>query len=213
MSRLKLKFVIPAAVIAAAGISIVAINQAGGSAPPPYLSYAVKFTCGEFGKLIPASAADVPEGPVKPGDYQTAINLHNPLANVSVTFAKKAVLIYSGTRSVPETAFEQPKPPGALLTANLPPDNGMLIDCQDIRAKLLPSPAAPPAPTFIEGDVIIQVPYAAGAPINPLDVTALYTSHGYNCTPGTTGACTAASVSRQGYSEDLLTITPTNVTR
>jgi hypothetical protein len=213
MSRLKLKFVIPAALMAVVGVSVVVVNQAGGSAAPPYSSYAAKFSCGEFGKLIPGSAADVPEGPVKPGDYQTAINLHNPLANTPVSFSKKAVLIYQGgTPSIPvtETVHEKAIPPQTIHSATLPPDYGMLIDCQDIRKVL--APAAPPAPAFIEGYVIIQVPFT-GSQVNPLDVTAMYTSHGYNCTPGPAGACTAASVTRQGFSEDLLTITPTTVTR
>jgi hypothetical protein len=210
MSRFKLKFVAPAVVIAAATVSFVVVNQAGGSAPPPYLSFAVKFTCGEFGKLIPGSAADVPEGPVKPGDYQTSINLHNPAATKSINFYKKAVLLYSGTKPVTETQHETQAHPGTLHTAILGPDYGMLIDCQDIRAVLLAGPAAP---TFIEGFVIVQesVPATGAAPA-PLDVTALYTSHGYNCTPGgPANTCPASSVTRQGFSEDLVTVTPTLV--
>jgi hypothetical protein len=214
MSRLKwLKFVVPIVVVAATIVSVVLVNEAEGSAPPPYLSYAVKFTCGEFGKLIPGSASDVPEGPVKPGDYQTAINVHNPSAGLAISFAKKAVLMYSGTKPIPETAFERPIAPGALKTAQLGPDFGMLIDCQDIRAVLLPSPAAPAAPTFIEGYVIIQEPFpATGTPPPPLDVTALYTSHGYNCTvPAGATTCSSSSVTRQGFSEDLQTINPITV--
>src|SRR5205807_1344407 len=96
---------IAVALIAIAG-TVVVVSRAGGSAPPPYDSYAVKFTCGEFGKSIPPTAADNPEGPVKPGDYQTVINIHNPAASVAVTFFKKAVLLYKGTAPVNETQHE-----------------------------------------------------------------------------------------------------------
>jgi len=190
------------------------MNEASGSAKPPYLSCAVKFNCGEFAKLIPGSATEVPEGPVKPSDYQTAINIHNPAATLSVTFSKKAVLLYAGTKPVAETSFERPVAPGTLHSAQLGPDFGMLIDCQDIRAVLLPSPAAPAAPTFIEGYVILQVSAPTGsttAPL-PLDVQAVYTSNGFNCTPGPgSNVCAPTSVTRTGLSEDLETITPTLV--
>jgi hypothetical protein len=196
--------------------SILVVARAGGSAAPPYLSYAAKFACGEYGKLIPGSAPDNPEGPVKPGDYQTAINVHNPLAGAAIGFVKKAVLVYSGTQPVNQTTFEVVKQPAPQHTASLPPDAAMLIDCQDIRKLLLVGGpvAPPPAPTFIEGWVIIQAPNAASAPTNPLDVTAMYTSHGYNCTvPSGATACTSTSVTREGFSQNVETVLPKTITR
>jgi hypothetical protein len=181
-------------------------TQAGG-APQTADTYAVKFNCGEFGKSVqPAPAAKV-EGPYKPGNYQTAINIHNPQLSTPVTFQKKAVLLYKGKAPVRETVFEQPQPPGQLKTADLPPDFGMLIDCQDIRAVLLPG--APAAPMFIEGWVVIIVNApASGAPALPLDVTAVYTSHGFNCESSTS----CASPTREGFSEEVVTILPRTVT-
>jgi len=218
MSRKRLKILVPVVAAAAVAVSIfVVVSQAGGSANPPYLSYAAKFACGEYGKLIPGSATDNPEGPVKPGDYQTVINVHNPLAGVPISFVKKAVLVYSGTQPVNQTAFEQPKMAAPQHNASLPPDAALMIDCQDIRKVLLTGlpVAPPPAPTFIEGWVVIQAPNTATSNMaNPLDVTALYTSHGYNCT-APTGAtqCAASSVTREGFSENVESILPRAITR
>ena len=121
------------------------------------------------------------------------------------------MLIYSGTNPVNQTTgFEAVKQPAPQRTANLPPDAGMMIDCQDIRKVLLVGgPVAPPAaPTFIEGWVIIQAPYPTGTSnTNPLDVTAMYTSNGYDCTPPAAGGpCPAASVIRVGFSQHIETI-------
>jgi hypothetical protein len=203
MSR-RLTFAIAVAAVAMLGVSIVATQA--GSATQTFNSYAAKFTCGEFGKFLQPTPAEKVEGPVKPGDYQTAINIHNPQMGTVVAFQKKAVLLYTGNKPFRETTFEQPVQPGQLLPVELPADFGMLIDCQDIRAMLLPGVAT--APTFIEGWVVIIVPgpAAGGAPL-PLDVTALYTSNGFNCADAT-----CATVTRNGFSEDLVTISPTKVT-
>jgi hypothetical protein len=184
------------------GLALAA--SAGTPTTLPFTSYAAKFACGEFGKTLAASAKDAPEGPVAPGYYQTAINIHNP-DNSAVSFQKKAILMYSGTKPATETKFEQPLPPGNLIQTGLPSDYGMLIDCQDIRAMLLPT--APAAPAFIEGYVVIQVPNSSTS--NPegaqLDVTSLLTGNGYNCT--TTTACT-----REGFSTSIEQVKPDNVT-
>ena len=142
-------------------------------------------------------------GPGSPGFYQTSINIHNP-NNSSVGFQKKAVLLYSGTKPAPEKTFERPMPPGQLIAVGLPPDFGMLIDCQDIRKVLLPG--SPAAPTFVEGYVVIQVPTSpAGNVAPPLDVTGLYTSYGYNCAAGTPCA-------REGFAENVVPIPADHVT-
>jgi hypothetical protein len=71
---------------------------------------------------------------------------------------------------------------------------------------LLPGVAA--APTFIEGWVVIIVRAPGGGAVTPrLDVTAAYTSHGFNCASAT--AC--APVTREGFSQDVVTIQPTTV--
>jgi hypothetical protein len=186
--------------------SLLWVNLANAQVKPPYASYAVKFACGEFGKTLAASAPSVPEGPVVPGYYQTSINIHNPQAQHTVVFEKKAVLLYSGRAPIHEGAFERPLAPGKFVSRQLPPDFGMLIDCQDIRAVLLPT--APAAPTFIEGYVVIQVPPTGSADTTntslPLDVQAIYTSTGY--------AGTAAALSRSGIAEQVVVVQPTMVT-
>jgi hypothetical protein len=134
--------------------------------------YAVKFLCGNFLPKPPQSQPAA-EWPVKPGNYFTAINVHNP-NGIPAAFKKKAVLLYRADKPVsPET----PMPPGKLLGAELKPDYGMEIDCADIRNHLLGGTT--PAPVFITGWVVFEV---LGSPADPLqlDVTAVYTSHGWN---------------------------------
>ena len=131
--------------------------------------YAAKFVCGRFqGERQPAA-----EGPVEPGSYATAINIHNPHPT-TVTFVKKAVLLFVGTEE--EKDFEIPRPPHRARTAELGPDWGMEIDCHDIRDVLLsdqPGVPGPQAPIFIKGWVVIESP-------EPLDVVAVYTVRALN---------------------------------
>jgi hypothetical protein len=75
-----------------------------------------------------------------------------------------------------EIGFETPRPPGALVRAELQPDWGMEIDGPDIREVLL-SPH-PPAPAFIKGWVVIE------SPEFPLDVVAVYTAQALSGTGG-----------------------------
>lgn len=134
---------------------------------PRITVYAAKFLCGEF-KGGAAGAAQI-EGPVRPGHYATAINIHNPYPNRQVIFTKKAVLLFAGSNVETAEEPETPKPPGAPLHVHLDPDWAMEIDCFDIRNKLLPN--APPPPVFIKGWVVLEV-------LSPfqLDVEAVYTA-------------------------------------
>jgi hypothetical protein len=128
--------------------------------------YAAKFLCGR----LDATAAG---GPVEPGSYSTAINVHNP-HSFPVALRKKAILLYDASR--PEDAVERPTPPVHCECATikeLGPDYGLEIDCPDIRNVLLatsPGQAGPPAPTFIKGWVVIETLSDV-----PLDVVAVYT--------------------------------------
>ncbi len=132
-------------------------------------SYAVKFLCGEFDRQLVGEHTRL-EGPVKPGNYLTAINIHNPNGRV-VPLEKRAILLFAGAEPTRQERFEQPVKPARSLKAELPPDWGMEIDAPDIRMQLLRG-VAPPAPTFIKGWAIISCPA-------PLDVVAVYTSHGF----------------------------------
>lgn len=154
--------------------------------------YAVKFVCGDFRPVPPTHPPNGVEYPVKPGNYYTAINLHNP-NGTPIAFRKKAVLLY---RADKPPAPEEPQPPGKLFDAKLEPDWGFEIDCPDIRNVLLGG--IPPAHTFIKGWVILEV---RGG--EPLDVTTVYTSHGWE-RKGNTWIY-------QGWAQDVETTLPKRV--
>jgi hypothetical protein len=162
--------------------------------------YAVKFLCGSFLPKVPIPPTDGVEWPVKPGNYFTAINVHNPNTG-SLSFKKKAVLLY---RADKPGEMEQPMPPAELIS--VPPlkgDWGFEIDCNDIRNKLLGG--AVPASTFIQGWVVIEVPGNQLHQTDPpwLDVTAIYTAHGWNLQSG--------KPIYEGFAEDVEPILPKRV--
>jgi len=136
------------------------------------LVYSAKFICGVFD---PERLSDQPEveGPVRPGSYTTAINVHNPHPDQPARFRKKAVLLFEGNRPERQEGFEVPRPPRNIVWGVLEPDFGLEIDCADIREQLLGTPSAPgpPAPTFIKGWIVIETRAET-----PLDVVAVYTA-------------------------------------
>jgi hypothetical protein len=142
--------------------------EPGGLQPPKMRVYSAKFLCGE---LRPSERG---EGPVAPGRYTTAINVHNPNGE-TVRFRKKAVLLFDGSRGEPTR--ERPTPPARRdfqVLAALEPDWGLEIDADDIREELLGGAhgeKVPPAGVFIKGWVVIEV----FAPVAELDVVAVYT--------------------------------------
>jgi hypothetical protein len=177
-------------------------DQAQAPAPSQKDVYAVKFLCGSI--LPPSTSPNptngAPEGPVKPGNYLTAINVHNPNGN-TIAFLKKAVLLYQADKL---TEPEMPMPPSQLREAVLKPDWGLEIDCADIRNVLLKG-SAPPAHIFIKGWVVIEVKGYQAHQVDPLplDVTAVYTSHGYVKSGG--------AVIPEGFAEDVEPVLPKRV--
>lgn len=161
---------------------------------PPKDVYAVKFVCGSF---LP-KLSDDSEFPVKPGNYLTAINVHNPNPT-SIFFEKTAVMLY---RADDPPKPEQPMPPGKPIRASLKSDWGLEIDCTDIRKQLLEG-MAPGAPVFIKGWVVIEVTGTSKMEPRPLDVTAVYTSHGW-LQSGKTPVYT-------GFAEDVEQILPKRI--
>jgi hypothetical protein len=159
--------------------------------------YSAKFLCGQYqpsGVCLATGVncvtdADCPagdtcdtrEGPVKPGNYETAINVVNP-TQFPLVFVKKAVLLFNADPANPVPTpgtFEEPQPPGVLISAQLPANWGLEIDCPDIRQVLLgippPSPPTGDPSFFMKGFVVIET-FVAG---ELLDIVAAYTSHGF----------------------------------
>ena len=132
--------------------------------------YSVKFLCGTV-PLRPFFSADpLPPGkepPVKPANYTTTINVHNPHERGDLAFRKKAVLTSyvgaQGTMPEPQQRFK----PGPVQTVSLATDAALAIDPRDI-VKLL-GDTMPKDAQFIEGFVVIYTPAV-------LDVVAVYTS-------------------------------------
>lgn len=160
--------------------------------------YAGKFLCGEFDKFADANKPAFVEGPVKPGNYQTVFNVHNPHFS-TVTIQKKAVLLFAGDRAIDQTEFEVPRPPGQLRIVTLKSDWGFYADCQDLR-KVLLAGMAPPAPTFIEGWFVIYSPVL-------IDVETVVTSHGFQRNFQT------GMIEREGFDTELERIQPTRVSQ
>ena|SRR2546425_1061247 len=118
--------------------------------------YSAKFLCGDAKELGTT---------VRPGTYETSINIHNPQFQ-PVRFVKKAVRApREGERQFPRPEFRVPREP-------LEADFAEQIDCKLIRA-LLGSPAG--NDPFIEGFVVlIAIPSQQTNP-EALDVVGVYT--------------------------------------
>ena len=150
-----------------AAAAMLAAITASAQSTPTYSQYAAKFLCG-----VPA-ATQVSQGQVENAEYSTSINIHNPnmfSTEAPISFVKKAVITHpEGSTLTPPSSFRQD---------SLPNDYAESVTCSVIRGLL--GAAAPAAPAFIEGFVVIIVPpvvNSAGAIIpNELDVTAVYSS-------------------------------------
>jgi hypothetical protein len=118
--------------------------------------YAVKTICGE-------ANTETPNAPVAPGQYWTAINIHNPDKCKNANFRVKVAI-----------ALEKlPSPISVYYPVNsaiaLGPDGAFEIDCPLIRliVQILYSPQSPPQ--FIKGYFVIESDIE-------LDVVAVYTA-------------------------------------
>jgi hypothetical protein len=140
--------------IAAALVVIALVGQARAQ----LYVYSVKFVCGL--QVISSSQFPPPHEPtVKPGNYATAINVHNYHLK-PITLRKKAVI------ARPESV--QPRGPiSPIVSENLGPNQALTVDCNEI-AHLFPVGTAP-LPPFIDGFVEIVSPVQ-------LSVAAVYTT-------------------------------------
>jgi len=114
---------------------------------PARFEYAAKFVCG----LEPSNTGHTPpqEPPVKPGNYATTINIHNPWAT-SVQIVKKVAL--AARETYPNTVLIDPT---KRFFDTLTSDHGMSIDCTEI-VNLLTMNGTPPPAGFIDGWVVID---------------------------------------------------------
>jgi hypothetical protein len=123
--------------------------------------YSAKFLCGVQEAKEPGAA------PVRPGLYETTINIHNPQLPVnplpSVIFLKKVVL------ALPEG--KEPVAPSAFRRDVLKADFAEQVDCRIIREMLGPAGTAP----FIEGFVVLIVFPSPLTTPHELDVVGVYT--------------------------------------
>jgi hypothetical protein len=106
--------------------------------------YAAKFVCGK-----------TDAGIVAPGQYFTAINVHNP-SERGIGFRKKFAIALPG---------ERPGPVSTFFRAKLGPDEAFEIDCPDIFRRTNAKEG------FLKGFVVIETPLE-------LDVVAVYTAAG-----------------------------------
>lgn len=165
--------------------------------PPPipsgyYWHYAVKFVCG-LQNPDPAGAG-VGEPVVKPGNYATEINIHNPNyvnANGVVIFKKTVVLVEgSAVRREPQVSG-----PNGFAEVALQPDFATLDDCNAIWMMSHPGvPPPSPMPTFI-GFLIIFSRV-------DMDVVAVYTANSWSQPGALPGA---------GIAQDVETVAPKRV--
>jgi hypothetical protein len=129
-----------------------------------FVEYSAKFLCG----VVEEQAATT--APVRPGTYETSINIHNPQLPVSqlprVAFVKKVVL-------APREG-EEPVRPSQFRRDTLQADFAEHVDCKIIRSMLGGAGGA----AFVEGFVVLIVfPSPITVP-HELDVVGVYTVTG-----------------------------------
>jgi hypothetical protein len=126
-------------------------------------SYAAKFVCGFQGI---ATAAQPGEPVVKPGNYASEINIHNP-AYKQVPLRKKFLVLVNGQQVIREPQQIEPM---KVITMTLGPDFATMDDCNNLWRLTYPGlPVPSPMPVFI-GYLVILSPLE-------LDVDVVYTAN------------------------------------
>jgi hypothetical protein len=131
-------------------------------------SYAAKYVCGW---QRPTAAGVNPQGEfiVKPGNYATEINIHNPNYKQVPLRKKFLVMVQNGQAVANEPAQVEPR---NIVTMTLGPDFATMDDCNNLWKYSFPAvPPAGPMPLTIGYLVIlspveldVDVVYTAGAP-------------------------------------------------
>jgi hypothetical protein len=135
---------------------------------------------------------------IKPGNYATSINIHNPSPVLTVNLYMKAVQD-GGTLS----AFQP--------AAALGPDGALEVDCTNISTLLgITTDPSDTEPSFTKGFVVIftnaTLPTTARPVLEPLDVVGVYTAE----PPSVTIPLGSSSTQTQipGIAEKMLIIPP-----
>ena len=134
-------------------------------------SYAAKFVCGYQSPLPAPGTTLVGEPVVKPGNYATEINIHNPQYR-EVKLFKKVLLLADARNPQQPRVVREPESVGPVVTDTLilKPDYATLDDCNRLYAWTAPAgglPAFPP-PLMIGYLVILSR--------TELDVDVVYTA-------------------------------------
>ena len=139
--------------VSAVALVLAAVGSVCAQERIQFAEYSAKFLCG---------VVKEEGGPVRPGSYDTSINIHNPQIIPSTTFFKKVVL-------APREG-EDPSRPSRFRRDVLKPDFAEHVDCKIIRSMLGNQGGAP----FVEGFVVLIVVPSKGISTD-LDVVGVYT--------------------------------------
>jgi hypothetical protein len=140
--------------------------------------YSAKFLCGDSNFSPSGSFTSV-----GPGDYRTAINIHNP-NNRAVAIRKQVVLTESGGTGVPSVSGQVPQSPlGVEGQHVLDPFAAVEADCIGIlRITTAGIGGATLTNSFAKGFLIITADAEDTKKAAPLNVVAVYTTRGKNDT-------------------------------
>lgn len=145
--------------------------QAQVSAAGQYVwSYAAKFVCG-YQRHAAAGATVAGEPIVKPGNYATEINIHNPNYK-QVPLRKKFLVLVNLVNPQNPWIIREPNQvePMKVITMTLGPDYATMDDCNNLWTLTYPGvPLPTPMPVFI-GYLVVLSPLE-------LDVDVVYTSN------------------------------------
>jgi hypothetical protein len=170
-----MKKVSTAACVLAAALVVFA-----SPASAQYYQYVAKFVCGVQNPVNP------PGMPVLvPGQYYSAINVHNPTEGRAISFCKKFAIALPMEKAGQLTGYVVPNPS---LAAN----NALEIDCADIRGYLQKPPA------FFKGFAVI-------VSRTPLNVVVVYTG---GTLPATTPNGQLATMDVETVPERRISVAP-----
>ena len=151
----------------AASASGVAAPQSAPLAQPTTFgqyqwSYAAKFVCGQQAPL-PQGATGEPV--VKPGNYATDINIHNPSYRLVPFHKKFLVLVENGQAVGAEPNAVEPR---RIITMTLGPDMATMDDCNTVWKYIYPA-GVPISRPLTVGYLVVVSPF-------DLDIDAVYTA-------------------------------------